>query len=65
METYPAGPKREKERALTRLWKVTGQREAMTKDEVRTEAYYAFKRGLITKHRARVLGCVVGRNVLR
>ena len=54
-----AGRRRTVERALTKLYRVLGLTDAMTKAEVVTEAYYAFKRGLITKRQARVLGCVL------
>ena len=48
------------ERALARLYRVLGLRDAMDKKETTSEAYFAFHRGLITKHQARTLGCVIG-----
>ena len=47
-------------RALARLYRVLGLRDEMDRKEATNEAYFAFHRGLITKHQARDLGCVIG-----
>lgn len=52
--------KRQKTRALARLFKVFRLTEKMTREEVITEAHLAYKLGKITKRQARALGCVIG-----
>lgn len=54
-----AADRKAKERALTRLFEVFGLTDKMTRAEVKTEAYLAYKRGRITQKQARVLGCTI------
>lgn len=52
-------------RALARLFRVLGLRDEMTPEETTSEAYFAVKRGLITKSQARELGCALGGDTWR